>query len=206
MGLDFSLWLCFFLIKAFADEIGIPFMETNAKSATNVEQAFMAMAAEIKYGTLMSEGCCLWKARMGTQIWWWLVARPMIEEHRMSSNRRGGVGTGLTGRDRLDELFDGFDSMHLIYQMEQKIMEQQLRRIMGISLESQEQGVGPTMKFLKELQQDSDVGKIVDDIRQNHPSEVICNFAQELLNVSAIPKECELIRKSKYMGYRCWGR
>ncbi|GAY62143.1 hypothetical protein CUMW_215480 [Citrus unshiu] len=34
--------------KAFADEIGIPFMETSAKSATNVEQAFMAMAASIK--------------------------------------------------------------------------------------------------------------------------------------------------------------
>ena len=35
-------------IKAFADEIGIPFMETSAKNATNVEQAFMAMAADIK--------------------------------------------------------------------------------------------------------------------------------------------------------------
>ncbi|KAF9596129.1 hypothetical protein IFM89_007182 [Coptis chinensis] len=35
-------------IIAFADEIGIPFMETSAKSSTNVEQAFMAMAAEIK--------------------------------------------------------------------------------------------------------------------------------------------------------------
>ncbi|KAK3434651.1 hypothetical protein EUGRSUZ_D02119 [Eucalyptus grandis] len=34
--------------KAFADEIGIPFMETSAKDATNVEQAFMAMAAAIK--------------------------------------------------------------------------------------------------------------------------------------------------------------
>ncbi|KAF5460127.1 hypothetical protein F2P56_020018, partial [Juglans regia] len=34
--------------KAFADEIGIPFMETSAKNSTNVEQAFMAMAAEIK--------------------------------------------------------------------------------------------------------------------------------------------------------------
>ncbi|KVH91972.1 Ran GTPase [Cynara cardunculus var. scolymus] len=34
--------------KAFADEIGIPFLETSAKSATNVEEAFMAMAAEIK--------------------------------------------------------------------------------------------------------------------------------------------------------------
>ncbi|KAF2315098.1 hypothetical protein GH714_038157 [Hevea brasiliensis] len=36
------------LLLAFADEIGIPFMETSAKNATNVEQAFMAMAAEIK--------------------------------------------------------------------------------------------------------------------------------------------------------------
>ncbi|KAK6157929.1 hypothetical protein DH2020_005243 [Rehmannia glutinosa] len=34
--------------KAFADEIGIPFMETSAKNATNVEQAFMAMSASIK--------------------------------------------------------------------------------------------------------------------------------------------------------------
>ncbi|XP_060211003.1 GTP-binding protein YPTM2-like [Lycium barbarum] len=34
--------------QAFANEIGIPFMETSAKSATNVEQTFMAMAASIK--------------------------------------------------------------------------------------------------------------------------------------------------------------
>ncbi|CAO2819463.1 unnamed protein product [Amaranthus hypochondriacus] len=34
--------------KAFADEIGIPFLETSAKSATNVEQAFMAMTGAIK--------------------------------------------------------------------------------------------------------------------------------------------------------------
>jgi len=34
--------------KALADELGIPFLETSAKSATNVEQAFMTMAAEIK--------------------------------------------------------------------------------------------------------------------------------------------------------------
>jgi Ras-related protein Rab-1A len=37
-----------FLLQAFADEIGIPFLETSAKNATNVEQAFMTMAAEIK--------------------------------------------------------------------------------------------------------------------------------------------------------------
>ena len=33
---------------AIADEIGIPIWKTSAKNATNVEQAFMTMAAEIK--------------------------------------------------------------------------------------------------------------------------------------------------------------
>ncbi|PPD69841.1 hypothetical protein GOBAR_DD33279 [Gossypium barbadense] len=35
-------------LLAFADEVGIPFMETSAKDSMNVEQAFMAMAATIK--------------------------------------------------------------------------------------------------------------------------------------------------------------
>ena len=40
---------CFLtLIKEYADQLGIPFLETSAKNATNVEQAFMTMAAEIK--------------------------------------------------------------------------------------------------------------------------------------------------------------
>ncbi|RZF47397.1 hypothetical protein LSTR_LSTR009136 [Laodelphax striatellus] len=34
--------------KEYADNPGIPFLETSAKNATNVEQAFMTMAAEIK--------------------------------------------------------------------------------------------------------------------------------------------------------------
>merc|ERR1712087_676305 len=34
--------------KEFADSLGVPFLETSAKSATNVEQAFMTMAGEIK--------------------------------------------------------------------------------------------------------------------------------------------------------------
>ncbi|KAK9213913.1 hypothetical protein WN944_005899 [Citrus x changshan-huyou] len=33
---------------AFADELGIPFLETSAKDAINVEQAFLTMAGEIK--------------------------------------------------------------------------------------------------------------------------------------------------------------
>jgi len=34
--------------KAFADELNIPFLETSAKNASNVEQAFLTMAAQIK--------------------------------------------------------------------------------------------------------------------------------------------------------------
>jgi len=34
--------------KEYADQLRIPFLETSAKSATNVEQAFVTMAAEIK--------------------------------------------------------------------------------------------------------------------------------------------------------------
>lgn len=38
----------FYHIQEYADQLGIPFLETSAKNATNVEQAFMTMAAEIK--------------------------------------------------------------------------------------------------------------------------------------------------------------
>lgn len=34
--------------KSFAETLNIPFLETSAKAATNVEQAFLTMATEIK--------------------------------------------------------------------------------------------------------------------------------------------------------------
>jgi len=34
--------------QEYADQLRIPFLETSAKSATNVEQAFVTMASEIK--------------------------------------------------------------------------------------------------------------------------------------------------------------
>jgi len=34
--------------KEFADKLGIPFLETSAKNATNVEQAFITMATDVK--------------------------------------------------------------------------------------------------------------------------------------------------------------
>lgn len=42
--------------KAFADEIGVPYIETSAKAATNVEQAFMTMAGEIKNRCVRGKG------------------------------------------------------------------------------------------------------------------------------------------------------
>ena len=36
------------LLQEFADSLGIPFLETSAKNATNVEQAFLTMARQIK--------------------------------------------------------------------------------------------------------------------------------------------------------------
>lgn len=33
--------------KEFADSLGIPFLETSAKNASNVEEAFLTMASEL---------------------------------------------------------------------------------------------------------------------------------------------------------------
>jgi Ras-related protein Rab-1A len=35
-------------LQEFADSLGIEFLETSAKNATNVEKAFMTMASQIK--------------------------------------------------------------------------------------------------------------------------------------------------------------
>ena len=40
--------VCSTLLQEFADQLAIPFLETSAKSATNVEQAFLTMAKQIK--------------------------------------------------------------------------------------------------------------------------------------------------------------
>ena len=37
-----------FCAQEFADSLGIPFLETSAKNASNVEQAFLTMARQIK--------------------------------------------------------------------------------------------------------------------------------------------------------------
>jgi Ras-related protein Rab-1A len=40
-------------VQEFADSLGIPFLETSAKNATNVEQAFLTMARQIKVRTII---------------------------------------------------------------------------------------------------------------------------------------------------------
>merc|ERR1711991_996868 len=40
----------FHTAKEFADQLGIPFLETSAKNATNVEDAFVTMTREVKNG------------------------------------------------------------------------------------------------------------------------------------------------------------
>lgn len=51
MDLQIIVLMSAFLLiisQEYAEQLGIPFLETSAKNATNVEQAFMTMAAEIK--------------------------------------------------------------------------------------------------------------------------------------------------------------
>ncbi|KAF9684942.1 hypothetical protein SADUNF_Sadunf03G0002800 [Salix dunnii] len=48
-------WKAFLIVSAFADELGIPFLETSAKDSINVEQAFLTMAGEIKKNRMSSQ-------------------------------------------------------------------------------------------------------------------------------------------------------
>ncbi|CAK7564043.1 MAG: ras GTPase [Sporothrix epigloea] len=64
--------------KEFADSLGIPFLETSAKNASNVEQAFLTMARQIK-------------ERMGTTAT--NNTKPSVQVgagHGVSNNQGGG--------------------------------------------------------------------------------------------------------------------
>jgi len=66
--------------KDFADELAIPFLETSAKSATNVEQAFMTMATEIKNRMATAPA-----SRLGNQ-----TALPVGKSATATSSKGGG--------------------------------------------------------------------------------------------------------------------
>jgi Ras-related protein Rab-1A len=55
------------VVQAYADEIGIPFLETSAKESINVEEAFLAMSAAIKkrYAREVSDFFLLLEFRLG---------------------------------------------------------------------------------------------------------------------------------------------
>ena len=64
--------------QEFADSLGIPFLETSAKNASNVEQAFLTMARQIK-------------ERMGTQAT--TNTKPGVQVgpgHSVSNSSSGG--------------------------------------------------------------------------------------------------------------------
>lgn len=65
-------------MQEFADSLGIPFLETSAKNASNVEQAFLTMARQIK-------------ERMGTQAT--TNTKPGVQVgpgHSVSNSSSGG--------------------------------------------------------------------------------------------------------------------
>jgi hypothetical protein len=72
-------------LQAFADEIGIPYIETSAKNATNVEQAFMTMAAEIKNRWVPRGRVQAGEHMSGANAW----APPGVSLHLLSSFAMG---------------------------------------------------------------------------------------------------------------------
>ncbi|WMV31411.1 hypothetical protein MTR67_024796 [Solanum verrucosum] len=72
--------------KAFADEIGIPFLETSAKDATNVEQAFMAMTGAIKNRKLALSNATFncWRSGLSSSSFLWV----QLTVHTSSMNNR----------------------------------------------------------------------------------------------------------------------
>ena len=67
------------LPQEFADSLGIPFLETSAKNASNVEQAFLTMARQIKERMGSSNTTNNTKANVNVQ-----------PGHGVSNNQSGG--------------------------------------------------------------------------------------------------------------------
>ncbi|KAJ9523891.1 hypothetical protein QJQ45_020093, partial [Haematococcus lacustris] len=77
--------------KAFADEIGIPFLETSAKNATNVEEAFMTMAAEIKNRSLSDMNADTWLSACMNRM----ASQPMPSRPGGGATIRPGEGKSV---------------------------------------------------------------------------------------------------------------
>lgn len=66
-----------YAVQEFADSLGIPFLETSAKNASNVEQAFLTMARQIK-------------ERMGTTVN--NASKPTVQVGQGSNVQSGSAG------------------------------------------------------------------------------------------------------------------
>lgn len=77
--------------KEFADSLGIPFLETSAKNASNVEEAFLTMARQIKgryVGSFMLDRLVAYTAAPCAILGWVHRARRAPPTARMSSLAR----------------------------------------------------------------------------------------------------------------------
>nr|ACN35215.1 unknown [Zea mays] len=67
--------------QAYAEEVGIPFLETSAKESINVEEAFLAMSAAIKKSKAGSQAALERKPSNVVQM----KGRPIQQEQQKSS-------------------------------------------------------------------------------------------------------------------------
>lgn len=72
------------MVQEFADQLSIPFLETSAKNATNVEQAFLTMAKQIKdrYGILILQCRDIADTRATFTVWVPRQQQPDLTSHQ----------------------------------------------------------------------------------------------------------------------------
>ncbi|KAL4931417.1 uncharacterized protein BDV17DRAFT_15985 [Aspergillus undulatus] len=80
--------------KEFADSLGIPFLETSAKNASNVEQAFLTMARQIKerMGTATVNNKPTAQVGQGQGV----QSGSTAPQHQQDSHKRRGKSAGVT--------------------------------------------------------------------------------------------------------------
>lgn len=72
--------------QAYADEIGIPFLETSAKDSINVEEAFLAMSEAIKKSKAGSQGALERKASNLVQMKGQLIHQQQQQQQQNKSS------------------------------------------------------------------------------------------------------------------------
>ena len=86
--------------KEFADQLAIPFLETSAKAATNVEQAFLTMAKQSSWGLFRAWLTSAVKDRTGTAAVAGGASKPAlnVSGQSVSQTSAGGCVCGAARR------------------------------------------------------------------------------------------------------------